>query len=91
MTLAINPSPQHTPLPIDSGVDNQKIVISRKAMLVDQMTAPLPPVATHFLAAFDEAREHLLAAIPLSCDDRIVVFDNVQIEEVRGGKVCFAF
>ena len=60
-------------------------------MLVDQMTAPLPPVATHFLAAFNEASEHFLAAITLSCDDRIVVFDDVQVEEVRGGEVCFAF
>jgi hypothetical protein len=55
------------------------------------MTAPLPPVGTHFLAAFNEASEHFLAAIPLSCDDRIVVLHDVQVKEVRGGEVCFAF
>ena len=90
MTLAINSSPQHRPLPIDARINNQKIIIPWKPVLVDQMAAPLLPVAAHFLAAFDEANEDFLTAVTLSCDYRIVVFRNVQVEEVRRREVCFA-
>jgi hypothetical protein len=91
MTLAINSSPQHRPLPIDARINNQKIIIPWKPVLVDQMATPLLPVAAHFFAAFDEASEDLLTTVTLSCDERVVIFGDVQAEEVCGGEVCFAF
>lgn len=60
-------------------------------MLVDQMAAPLLPVAAHFLATFDEASEDFLTAVTLSCNERVVVLADVQAEEMCRGKVCFAF
>jgi hypothetical protein len=59
-------------------------------MLVNQMTAPLLPVSTHFLAAFDEAGESFLAAVALRRHDGIVVFGDVQVEEVGCREVCAA-
>jgi hypothetical protein len=41
-------------------------------MLVNQMTAPLLPVSTHFLAAFDEAGESFLAAFARQEEQRLL-------------------
>lgn len=91
MALPINTGSQHAALPINARVDKKKIVILGKAMFINQMAASLLPIATHFVAALDEASERLFATVTLGCDDGIVVFRNVQLEEVSRGEVGFAF
>lgn len=90
MPLGIYSCPQHAALAVDACIDQQKIVISGKTMLVDQMATSLLPIAAHFLAAFDKAGESLLTAFSLGGNDRIVIFRDVQLEEVSRGKVGFA-
>lgn len=90
MTLSIDSRSQHAALAVDACIDQQKIVISGKTMLVDQMATSLLPIAAHFLAAFDEADESLLTAFSLGGNDWIVVLGYVQLEEVSRGKVGFA-
>lgn len=90
MTLLVNAGPQHATLAVDPCVDNQKVVVSRKAMLVDQMTPPLLPVATNFLAAFHKASERFIATLALREDNRIVVFRDVQLQESSRGEIGLA-
>jgi hypothetical protein len=59
-------------------------------MLVNKMTSSLLPVRTHLLAASNKTRERFLAAVALRCDYGVVVFGDVQVEEVRCWEVCAA-
>lgn len=91
MTLAINSRSQHAALAIHARVDDEKIVILREAVFVDQMAASLLPVTTDFVAAFHKASECLVAAFTLSRYNWVVIFRNVQLQEVSRGEVGFAF
>jgi hypothetical protein len=59
-------------------------------MLVNKMTSPLLPVRTNLLTPLDKAGESFLAAVALGCDYGVVVFGDVQIEEVGCWEICAA-
>jgi hypothetical protein len=90
VTLAINSCSQHAAFTIDARVDEEKIVVLGEAMLVDQVATSFLPVAAHFVAAFDEASERLIATLTLSSNNGVVVFCDVKLQEVSCGKVRFA-
>jgi len=60
-------------------------------MLVYQMRSTLLPIPTHFVAALHEASKRLLALVPPSCDDWVVILAQMQLEEVFCREVFVAF
>jgi hypothetical protein len=60
-------------------------------MFVDQVATSFLPVAAHFVAAFDEASERLIASLTLGRDDWVVVLCYVKIQKVSRREVGFAF
>ena len=77
MAFRIDAGPQHTTTTIDAVVDDEEVVVSREAVLVDQMATPLLPFRADFVAAFYETGEGLLACLSFRGNDGVMVLSNV--------------